>query len=372
MKELAIKLRNKIISFIYKYILKPIFFQIDPEKVHDRMLVIGQLLGLNIMAKNLTSFLFSYSNPKLEQKILGISFKNPVGLSAGFDKNAELTEIIPEIGFGFEEIGSITGEPCEGNEKPRLWRLKKSKALVVNYGLKNKGSEAISNQLKNNKFKLPIFTSIAKTNSKETVDTHKGIADYVKTYKYMSNIGNISVINLSCPNAFGGQPFHDKDKLNTLLKEIIKIKTNKPIFLKLSPDLNKNQIDSIINLSKKYKISGFICTNLTKIRTNKILDKNIPAMGGISGKIVEDLSNEQIKYIYKKTKGKFIIVGVGGIFSAEDAYKKMKLGASFVSLITGMIFEGPQLISQINQGLVKLLENDGFKNISEAIGVDNK
>jgi dihydroorotate dehydrogenase len=147
------------------------------------------------------------------------------------------------------------------------------------------------------------------------------------------------------------------------------IPKNKPIFLKLSPDLSKPEVDTIINLAEKWNIDGFICTNLTKNRDNKnILDKEVPKLGGLSGKVLDSLANESIRYIYKKTKGRFVIIGVGGIFSAEDAYRKIKAGASLVQLITGMIFEGPQLISQINLGLVKLLKADGYKNISEAIG----
>ncbi|MBU1728206.1 quinone-dependent dihydroorotate dehydrogenase, partial [Patescibacteria group bacterium] len=149
MKDCLIKARNYAIKIIYKWVLKPVFFQIDPEIIHDYAVSIGKFLGKFYITKKITGFFFRYSNPILEQKILGITFKNPVGLAAGFDKNAMITEILPEVGFGFEEIGSITGEPCQGNKKPRLWRLKKSKALVVYYGLKNDGCEIISKRLKN-------------------------------------------------------------------------------------------------------------------------------------------------------------------------------------------------------------------------------
>ena len=313
----------------------------------------------------------------LEQEILGINFVNPIGLSAGFDKDGYLIDIIPNVNFGFEEVGSVTGEKCDGNPKPRLWRLKKSKALVVYYGLKSEGCEAVAKRLKEKlkikQFKIPIGISIAKTNSKLTTSTKVGIKDYVKAYKEFAEIGDYTTINLSCPNAYGGQPFHEAKNLNLLLAEIKKIPSKKPIFLKIAPDLSEKQLNDIINLAEKYKLSGFICTNLTKNRKNlKLIDKNIPEIGGISGKAVEDLSNKNISYIYKKTKGKFVIIGVGGVFSAEDAYKKIKLGASLIQLITGMIFEGPQTISEINQGLTKLLKREGYKNISEAVGVDNK
>src|SRR3989344_4498157 len=343
--------RNKIFGFFYKFIFKNIFFLFDAEEVHDFIIKFGKFLGSNSVTRFKTRLLFNFEDKRLEQNILGINFKNPVGLAAGFDKNGYLIDIMPNVGFGFMEIGSITGERCEGNKKPRLWRLKKSKALVVNYGLTNNGCEEISDRLKNKEFKIPLGVSIAKTNSKECADTIKGIKDYVKTTKKFSNIGDYFAINISCPNAFGGQPFHEKDKLN----------------------LHFNEIDDIISISNKHKVNGFILTNLTKKRDNKnILDKNIPEKGGISGKVVEDLSNKMIEYVYKKTKGKYVIIGVGGISSAEDAYKKIRLGASLVQLITGMIYEGPQLISEINCGLVRLLKKDGFKNISEAVGADSK
>ncbi|MFA6023082.1 MAG: quinone-dependent dihydroorotate dehydrogenase [Candidatus Pacearchaeota archaeon] len=370
MNQKIVFIKNQVFSWIYINTLRPIFFLVDAEVIHDQFTFLGKVLGSNFITKFFTRIFFSYSNPRLTQKILGIEFKNPVGLAAGFDKGANLVNILPDVGFGFEEIGSITGEPCEGNPKPRLWRLKESKSLAVYYGLKNEGCEKAYEKLKNMKFIIPIWTSIAKTNSPETADTNKGIEDYIKAYKTLSGIGSISVLNISCPNAFGGQPFHDKEKLEKLLKEISKIKSSKPLLLKLSPDLNKKQLDDIIILSKKYNVKGFICSNLTK--ENKPVEKDVSYKGGLSGKLVENLSNEQISYIYNKTKGKFIIIGTGGIFSAEDAYKKIKLGASLVQLITGMIYQGPQLISEINQGLVELLEKDRYNNISEAIGKESK
>jgi len=373
MKNFFVSIRNAFIKFFYKNLLKPIFFKMDPENAHDMMSDMGKILGKNFIGRGLTSLSFGYSNPALHQKILGIDFKNPVGLAAGFDKNAELTDIIPKVGFGFEEVGSITGEPCEGNQKPRLWRLKKSQALVVNYGLKNDGCEKISERLKNKKFIFPVGISIAKTNAPNTCETDAGVKDYVKAFKHFTNIGAYFTINISCPNAYGGQPFTDPAKLKKLLTELDKIPTEKPIFLKFSPDITKANLDEILHIATQHRIHGFICTNLTKPRDNKkIIDKDVPQVGGISGKVVEDLADEMIKHLYQKTKGKYIIIGLGGVFNAADAYKKIKLGSSLVQLITGMIYEGPEVISEINLGLVKLLKKDGYKNISEAIGADNK
>ncbi len=335
------------------------------------MVSIGSLLGANPLGRFVTSMMFSYSDKRLEQDILGIRFKNPIGLAGGFDKNGQLTEILPSVGFGFMEIGSVTGEPCEGNPKPRLWRLKSSKSLLVWYGLKNDGAEVLSKKLKSKNFSVPLGTNIAKTNSKSTVKTNSGIADYAKAFDKFKKIGSYFTVNISCPNAFGGQPFTDPVSLDVLLGKLDKIQTKKPVFLKFSPDLGKKQIDDLIGVCNRHRVHGFICTNLTKNRNNKkILDAVQSTDGGMSGKVVEKLSNDMLSYIYKKTKGKYIMVGLGGVFNAEDAYRKIRKGASLVQLITGMIFEGPQVISEINLGLVKLLEKDGYSSISDAVGAD--
>lgn len=373
MKEYLIKIRNKINRFLYKSLAKPFFFRIDPEKVHDRMIFLGKLLGSNFITRFLTSITFNYSNKKLEQEILGIKFKNPIGLAAGFDKDAEISRILSSIGFSYEEVGSITGEPCEGNPKPRLWRLKKSEGLIVYYGLKSEGCERIEKKMRSKKFDIPIGVSIAKTNCKQTASKEAGINDYVKAFSKLKDIGSYITINISCPNAFGGQPFTKAEDLDDLLAKIEEISCNKPVFLKLTPDINKKELDEIIKVCDKHRIDGFICTNLTKDRTNEevkkhLKDTDIVKVGGISGRPIKNISTQLIKYLYKKTEGKYIIIGCGGVFSAEDAYEKIKAGASLIQLITGMIFEGPQLISEINQGLVVLLEKDGYKNISQAVG----
>ncbi len=290
-------------------------------------------------------------------------------MAAGFDKNAHLTSLTPLLGFGFEEIGSVTGEQCLGNDKPRLWRLPKSKSLVVNYGLMNDGAEKLADRLKSKKFDLPIGVSIAKTNSPDTCEMNAGVKDYVKAYDTMRNIGDYVTINISCPNAFGGQPFTDRKSLGILLSALDKIRVDKPHYIKLSPDLSEEQLNDILNLAANYKINGFITSNLTKNRKNKrIIDENPPENGGFSGKIVQELADKQLAYIRKHTGNKFTLIGCGGIFTAEDAYRKILHGASLLQMITGMIYQGPQTISEVNRGLTELLKRDGYKNISEAVG----
>jgi dihydroorotate dehydrogenase len=354
--------RSAIVRFFYTKIIKPVLFKFDPEDVHDSISMVGRFLGSNAITRGATGLMLDYKNSALEQSLLGIKFKNPIGLAAGFDKDAHLTKVLPAVGFGFEEVGSITGQPCRGNARPRLWRLKEQQSMRVYYGLKNDGCEAISARLTNENFKFPIGTSIAKTNNQETVDRQKGIADYVKAFKAFINIGDYFTINISCPNAFGGQPFTDAVSFDLLMTEIDKVETKKPVFVKFSPDLLQIEVDALLEVAAKHRIHGFVLANLTK---------KFGGTGGLSGKVQEPLANELIKYVYNKTSGKYIIIGVGGVFSAEDAYKKIKLGASLIQLITGMIYQGPQLIGEINRGLTELLKKDGFRNISEAVGKDN-
>ncbi len=369
--ELFIKIRNLIISILYKYLLKPIFFLMDPEDIHDQMTKVGAFLGKYSLFRLITKAFFYYKNPILNQNIFEKEYENPIGLSAGFDKNAELINILPAVGFGFIEVGSITGEYCDGNPKPRLWRMPKSKSLIVYYGLKNKGAERISHTIKSSISKIPLGINIAMTNCYKNLEIDNAINDYIKAFNIMKEYGDYITINISCPNALGGQPFIKPENLEKLLENIDKIDTDKKIFIKLSPDINEEETNTILDILDKHRIHGIICSNLTKNRNNPKIDdeeKNITEKGGISGKAVEDLSNKLLANIYKKTNNKYLLIGVGGISSGKDAYEKIINGASLVQMITGMIFEGPQAISQINQELAQLLKEKGFKNIKEAIG----
>lgn len=366
-------LKYTIIGFLYRNILKRFLFLFSPEFIHNRFSQVGHLLGANFITRKFTAIIFNYKNSSLSQNIAGIKFPNPVGLSAGFDKNANLINIVSSIGFGFTEIGSITLDPYEGNPKPRLFRLKKSRGLVVYFGLKNIGVIEIIKKIKSQlKTKAVMGISVAKTNSAKTAQLENAIKDYIETLKQLqsSNTGDFYVINISCPNAFGGEPFTTEDRLEKLLKEIAKLKITKPLFVKMPINLSTLEFDSLLKTIVKYNLTGVIIGNLTKIRDSNLILDTIPEKikGGISGKPTEKLSNDLIKYTYQNYGKKLIIIGVGGVFSAEDAYTKIKLGASLVGLITGMIFNGPQLIGEINYKLTKLLEKDGFKNISEAVG----
>lgn len=360
------KARARAIRVLYTGVMEPILFSFDPEAVHNQFIRTGAFLGSNAATKSLTRLAFDYENKALEQKLAGIRFRNPVGLSAGFDKNGEAAPIMEDVGFGFTEIGSVTAKPCPGNPGIRLRRLPERKSLWVHLGLNNKGATAIHHGLAGKKFKIPIGISAAKTNCKETIDHNVGLRDYLFTLKTFRDTADYFDLNISCPNAFGAQAFADPRLFKILAEQVGKLRLRQPVFVKISPDLTKKNIDSIISTSATYGLSGFICTNLSK--------RHGLSEGGLSGKAVERKANDNLSYVYKKARrsGKnFVMVGVGGIFSAEDAYRKIKLGANLVQLITGMIYQGPGLIGEINCGLVELLHRDGFSNIGEAVGSGN-
>lgn len=357
--------------WLYTHVAKPIFFRFDPEQVHDRMVSFGKTLGRTSIGRRAVKTAFAYSHPALVQELFGIRFPNPVGLTAGFDKNAELTEIVPSVGFGFEEVGSITGEPCEGNPKPRLWRLPKSKGLVVWYGLKNEGSEALARRLEHRSFDAPVGTSVARTNSPQTMETEAGIADYAKAFRAFATIGDYTTVNISCPNTCGGEPFTDPERLHQLLVVLDDIPTEKPVFLKVSADLSTEELNALVAVCDNHRVHGFVISNLTKRYDRPAIDpaeREKIIKGGVSGRAVFDPSNELISHLFQTAGERYLIIGSGGIFSVEDAYEKIRRGASLVQLATGMIFEGPQLIGEINRGLVELLGRDGYSHLREAVG----
>ncbi len=358
---------------MYEKILKPVFFRFDPEHVHDFFVWFGELLGSNSFTRWIVAVSCDYEHPSLATRVAGINFKNPVGLGAGFDKDIRLTRTMPAVGFGFMEVGAITRFPYKGNDGLRLARLPDDCSLIVYYGLKNDGAEAIEKRLKKMKFVFPVGINIAKTNRAD-IKGEKSVEDYVETYKMLAQYFAYVTLNISCPNAQDGCTFQDPAMLDALLAAIGKEKKERPVFLKVSAHLSTEEIDAIIAVVEKYSfVDGFIVANLAKdrsvlhLRSSKEELGVIPE-GGISGAPIKMLTTAMIRHIYKRTGGKYVIIGLGGVFTAEDAYEKIKAGASLVQLVTGMIYGGPMAIKKINQGLVKLLARDGYATIADAVG----
>lgn len=367
----------KFTHFLYKNILRRIIFLFNSETIHDFTTALGGFLGKFKLLRNLTKIFLDFENESLAQKINNIYFKNPIGLAAGFDYQAKLIEILPSIGFGFGTVGTITNKPYQGNPKPRLGRLVKSRSLMVYKGFKNEGIRKIVKKLKNKKLESPVGLSIGKTNSqKDNMTQNDAVLDIVSSFEIAEN-ANLKIayyeLNISCPNLYGNVTFYTQGNLDKLLKSVTKLNLKKPIFIKMPISKSDKEILEMLRVIVKFPINGIIFGNTQTNRKDKSFNqeelRKYP-LGNFSGKPTEKRSNELIQLAYKKYGKKLTIIGCGGVFSGKDAYRKIRLGASLVQLITGLVFEGPQLASQINWELNENLKKDGFKQISEAIGID--
>lgn len=359
---------------LYRF-FRPVIFLFDSEKVHDFFTSSGETLGKYKFFKYLIKLFFGNNNSTLKQRFVGINFENPVGLAAGFDYGAKLTQILPSMGFGFETIGTITNLPYEGNPKPRLGRLIKSKSLLVYKGFKNEGIKMICTKLTKLSFSYPVGLSIGKTNSQtDSMTQEQAIQDIIYSFKEAEKSKlKISYyeLNISCPNLFGNVSFYPPKNLYDLLEKVLKLKLSKPVFIKMPISKTDKEVLEMLKVIVKFPVAGIIIGNTQNNRKDKSLIKEelkkYP-LGNFSGKPTERRSNELIELAYKNFGKKLIVIGCGGVFNAKDAYKKIKLGASLVQLITGLIFEGPQLAASINYDLNKMIKKDGFKNISDAVG----
>jgi dihydroorotate dehydrogenase subfamily 2 len=338
----------------------------------------GEKLGNFSFSRFLIRKIFFTQNKSLNQEIAGIKFSNPIGLAAGFDYQGQLTQILPNLSFGFQTIGTITNQSYEGNLKPRLGRLSKSKSLMVNKGFKNPGIKAIIKKLQKSQFETPVGLSIGQTNSAKEMAQGKAIEDIVDTFKIAESAKapfSYYELNISCPNLFSKVSFYPPKNLKVLLEAVTALKLKIPLFIKMPIEQTDGETMKMLDVIVDFPTAGVIFGNLQKNRKDKTLNpdevKRFPA-GNFSGKPTEQRSNELIALAYKKYGKRLVIIGCGGIFSAKDAYQKIKLGATLVQLITGLIFEGPQLVAQINLELPRLLKKDGFNQIYEAVGTGAK
>ena len=339
---------------MYKRLLKPILFLFDPDLIHHISFFIIKIFVNIPGVKYLTKKNFSITSKSLEREVFGIKFPNPVGLAAGFDKNAELFSELSSFGFGFIEIGTVTPQPQPGNKKKRIFRLNKDQSLINRLGFNNKGVTYIKNNLKN-KGKIIIGANIGKNKNTPNV---KAIDDYLSCFNNLYDCVDYFVINISSPNTPNLRDLQDKKPLTTLVRKLNlhrnKKKKRKPILLKISPDLSKNKLLDIISVVQKEHLDGVIATNTTVTRENLESEQKLTSeSGGLSGKKLTSKSNEVIRFIHEKSNGSFPIIGVGGIFSPADVIEKLKSGASLVQVYTGFIYEGPNIVKKINRELLK-------------------
>ncbi len=339
---------------IYKSILRPILFLIDAEKAHHFSVKSASLLlkipGLKALAKSY----FSVDHPKLEREVFGLTFKNPVGLAAGFDKNAEYMDEMEAFGFGFVEIGTLTPKAQPGNPKKRIFRLEHDQALINRLGFNNRGVDDALKRLAKNR-NIIIGGNIGKNKSTENKNAN---ADYKYSFEKLYPYVDYFAVNVSSPNTPNLRDLQDAQPLKELLVLLISLRnkktTHKSILLKIAPDLSAAQLDQVIEIAQEVKLDGLIATNTTLSRDG-LDSKNKDEKGGLSGKPLLDQSTKMINYIYKKTEGKLPIIGVGGVFTTEDAQDKLDAGASLVQIYTGFAYEGPAMVRRINTGLLNNL-----------------
>ena len=344
---------------MYK-LIRSILFLFNPEKIHYFS---ASLINISLKIpgmKSLWNALFLVDNPKLKKTVFGLEFKNPVGLAAGFDKNASMYNDLAYCGFGFIEIGTITPKAQPGNDKPRLFRLKEDGGIINRMGFNNDGVEIAIENLKKNNTSILIGGNIGKN---KVTPNENATDDYVYSFNKLFDYVDYFVVNVSSPNTPNLRELQEKEPLKQLLVSIqeqnaLKI-SKKPILLKIAPDLTDEQLDDIIEIIEEIKLDGVIATNTTISRDNLKTSKEIVdeiGAGGLSGKPVKNRSTEVIKYLATKSNKSFPIIGVGGIHSAEDAIEKLEAGADLIQLYTGFIYEGPALVKKINKAILQKLK----------------
>lgn len=368
------KYRQKIISGLYRSVAKPALFTLNAETAHNLMTAFGEFLGRGA-GRKIVSGLLRVKSPALYQKYWGIEFPNPIGLAAGFDYNGHLPAVMPHVGFGFNTVGTVTARAYEGNDRPRLTRLPKSRSILVNKGFKSDGAAVIARRLDKTHLKEGnIGLSIGSSNVPEVNNVDAAINDYLETFIIFRKKPYIKYfeLNISCPNTSLTEVFLEPKNLEKLLRKVAELKIKQPVLIKMPGEISPEKADELIQLGLKYGHNGYIFSNLLKNRQKSSLNsadliKIRQLKGNISGRPTFEPSNKLIKHARKKFGDKIIIVGCGGVFNASDAYAKLKAGANLVQLITGMIYQGPQLIGEINRGLLEIMQTKGYKSISEAV-----
>ena len=342
--------------------IRSLIFKLDPETAHDLAI---KSLKFNFIYKNKIK-----KNKSIETEIFGKKIPNPIGIAAGFDKDAEVYNSLFKLGFGFVEVGTVTPLNQYGNPKPRIFRLEEDEALINRLGFNSSGSEKVKSRIISNSPKGLFGINIGPNK-----DTNNKEEDYLIGLRKFYNLADYLTINISSPNTENLRSFHNEDELSKLLDLVEKekkiLKTNIPIVVKISPDIKDENINIIAELLLKHNVEAVIISNSTDRNRENLSNINKLEKGGLSGKPLEKKSNELINKFYKILKNKIKIIGVGGVDSGQSVYQKIINGASLVQLYTGMIYKGPSIVSKINEELINILENERVKNISDIVGSKN-
>lgn len=357
-------------------LLRPYLFSLDPEQAHERTVALLRFVSRTRGMRRLLSQVYCVREKSLETQLWGIRFPNPVGLAAGFDKNAEVYLALAALGFGFIEVGTITPRAQPGNERPRLFRLIEDEAVINRMGFNNLGAEAVSQHLRHyREAAVPIGINIGKN---KITPNEQAANDYLACLDTLYPYGHFFVVNVSSPNTPNLRDLQQTDRLRQLLREI-KARAgqlaqadtgSKPILLKVAPDMSDEQMHDLVQVALDEGINGIVATNTTLSRDGLKDAITAQQAGGLSGRPLTARSTAWIRDIRRELRGKIPIVGVGGIFDGDDAYAKIRAGANLVQVYTGMIYRGPGIARAINKRLLQLLARDGFSSVEQAVGVD--
>ncbi len=343
--------------------LKPLAFSVDAETAHGlghrALRAVQSTPGERVLADACTVV-----DSRLQVEAFGQSFPNPVGVAAGFDKNAEISNGLTALGFGHVEIGAVTADPQAGNPRPRLFRLTENEALINRMGFNNDGADVIGDRLADLEASVPIGVNIGKS---KAAPNDEAEADYRYTYERVADGGDYFVVNVSSPNTPGLRALQERERLESILGTLTDAGAE-PLLVKLSPNLTEAAIEEALEVVDALDLDGVIATNTTTDRPASLRGEHASETGGLSGKPIEDDATDIVRFIAERTDKP--VVGVGGISDAEGAYEKIKNGASVVQLYTGLVYKGPTVARDINRGLLALLERDGFESVSEAVGAD--
>ena len=340
---------------MYKSLIRPLLFLLQPESVHHLVVSLVKILFVIPGVKSLFTALYKTDDPGLKREVFGLKFRNPVGLAAGFDKNASFFGQFSAFGFSHIEIGTVTPLGQPGNPRPRSFRLKKDRALINRMGFNNHGVEAAAAKLRRRNTNIIIGANLGKNTA---TPNENAVEDYAKVFEGLYDFADYFVVNVSCPNISDLSHLQDREQLQGILQRLQGIRSarspQKPVLVKISPDLNNKQIDDVIDLIREYKMDGIIATNTTILREGLSSDAQMVekiGKGGLSGSPVRKRSTDIIRYIHDKTAGSLPIIGVGGIMSSQDAREKLEAGASLVQVYTGFVYEGPGIVKNINRSL---------------------
>ena len=366
------KLSRRAARALYKNGIKPQLFKKHPDDVHHRMVSSARHFGRGAAPLRI----LAHKDKRLEQDLFGLHFANPIGISAGLDKNAEMPHVARAIGCGFTTVGSLTDTPRRGNERPWFYRLPKTRSLVVHVGMANIGLDMIIPRLKRRPRQFPLVASVAVVSQRPGCNQAAIIADACAAARRLKDpaLCDAVEINISCPNVADDQPFTRAPALKKLLTAVDALKLNKPVFIKMPNLADWSRYQEILDVILQHNVQAVVVANLVKDRSAVALHDDLPAdvKGGLSGEPCRERSLELIRQTYAYCGDRLKIIGVGGTFTAQDAYDKIRAGASLVGMITGLIFEGPQVVGDINAGLSEFLEKDGHDSVRAAVGTDSR